>query len=65
MPTYIITLFSSIYSWNLFLVKKMKEREIYHRLAREKLYETCDEKLGHQHILEGIDESEGSWYTSK
>jgi hypothetical protein len=38
----------------------MKEREIYHRLAREKLYETCDEKLGHQHILEGIDESEGS-----
>jgi len=44
----------------MFLARTMKEREIYHRLALEKLYGTCEKKLGHQHILEGIDESEGS-----
>jgi hypothetical protein len=44
----------------MFLARTMKEREIHHRLTLEKLYQTCDKKLGHQHILEEIDECKGS-----
>ena len=43
-----------------FLARKLKESRLYQRVAREKLHRIHMKRLGHQNILEAIEQSEYS-----
>ena len=56
---HIITALGSICSWE-FLIREMKRKELYQRVAREKLYRTINIKLRRKAICESLRKRLGS-----